>query len=176
LRQRLGKWLSAFPYAVVVPTAIGQEGVRLRLAGPATADAATLLALIDDLDLNQADLAFDDPARGVIRRIRRSGQGLGAFLLTGDTRAEAALLQWANDENAPGNVSLVLMGRTKPPARAAIICACENISEAAISQAIQAGKSLEEIQASLKCGTGCGSCVPQMRRMIQDHAAMELAA
>ncbi|TCT04071.1 nitrate reductase [Paralcaligenes ureilyticus] len=176
LRQRLGKWLSAFPYAVVVPTAIGQEGVRLRLAGPATADAATLLALIDDLDLNQADLAFDDPARGVIRRIRRSGQGLGAFLLTGDTRAEAALLQWANDENAPDNVILVLMGRTKPPVRAAIICACENISEAAISQAIQAGKSLEEIQASLKCGTGCGSCVPQMRRMIQDHAAMELAA
>jgi assimilatory nitrate reductase catalytic subunit len=159
-----------------VPTAIGQEGVRLRLAGPAIADAAVLHSLIDDLGLNRADLAFDDPARGVIRRIRRSGQGLGAFLLTGDVRAEAALLQWANDENAPDNVSLVLMGRAKPPARIHIVCTCENISEAAISSAIQAGESLEEIQASLKCGTGCGSCVPQIRRMIQDHAATELAA
>ncbi|GAB2891432.1 nitrate reductase [Paralcaligenes ginsengisoli] len=176
LRQRLRKWLNAFPYAVVLPTAIGMEGVRLRLASPAKADATVLQALIDDLHLGQPDLAFDDPARGVIRRIRRSGPGLGAFLLAGDVRADAALLQWADDGKAPGNISLVLMGRTKPPIRTHIVCACENVSEDAISRAIQAGQDLEGIRAALKCGTGCGSCLAQIRRMIQDHATTELTA
>src|SRR5690606_21213095 len=90
LRQRLGHWLAAFPYAVLVPSAVGGEGVRLHAAAVEKPDAALLRQLIEDLDLTLADLVFDDPARGQVRRIRCRGNQIQAFLLTGDTRAHEA--------------------------------------------------------------------------------------
>jgi len=175
-RRKLGKWLDAFPYAIVVPTGIGREGVRLRLAGPDNADAAVLDALVGDLGLRHADLAFDDPARGIVRRIGRTGHVIDAFLLTGDTRADAALLQWADSDTVPPDISQVLLGRAMPPARARIVCVCRHVGDLDITRAIQAGMTLAEIQEELKCGTACGSCVPQIRRMIRDHAAGEITA
>ena len=65
LRPRLASWLRAFPYAVLVPSAIGGEGVRLRLAAPEAPQAAVLERLAADLELERPDMAFDDPARGV---------------------------------------------------------------------------------------------------------------
>ncbi len=176
LRQRLARWLALFPYAVLMPTAIGGEGLRLRLASPRKVSAAVLAELARDLRLDEADLAFDDPARGILRRIlRRDGQ-VAAYLLAGDTRAQDALLQWIDSGVAPPSIAQVLMGRAQAAARAQVICACENVSDLAINSAIDAGQQLEQLKATLKCGTACGSCVPQIKRMIQRRNTMELQA
>ena len=59
-------------------------------------------------------------------------------------------------------------GVDAPQARA--VCACFSISEEAIRSAAQAGATLARLQAELKCGTNCGSCMPELRRMLRDEA------
>ncbi len=176
LRTKLGSWLTRFPYAMLVPTAIGGEGVRLRLAGPGRPDAELLAELARDLGLDGADLAFDDPARGVLRRIQRRDGRIRAFLLAGDTRAGDTLLHWADTGQAPENIGHALMGRAGPVARTRIVCSCESVSAASIQSAIDAGHDLEQLKAALHCGVTCGSCLPQIKRMIQDSHLKEVHA
>jgi len=51
------------------------------------------------------------------------------------------------------------------------VCACFNVTDLAINthlanNQVAPGQQLASLQASLKCGTNCGSCVPQLQRMI----------
>ncbi|MEW6690615.1 MAG: (2Fe-2S)-binding protein, partial [Pseudomonadota bacterium] len=45
------------------------------------------------------------------------------------------------------------------------VCACFRIGEAEIRAAVTAGATLEKLQQELKCGTNCGSCLPELRRL-----------
>jgi assimilatory nitrate reductase catalytic subunit len=45
------------------------------------------------------------------------------------------------------------------------VCACFKVSESEIRAAVNAGASLAALQKDLKCGTNCGSCVPELRRL-----------
>jgi assimilatory nitrate reductase catalytic subunit len=49
-----------------------------------------------------------------------------------------------------------------------IVCACFSVGEKTILNAIQEQnlESVEEVGACLKAGTNCGSCVPEIRRML----------
>src|SRR3546814_9813828 len=126
-----------------------------------------LTMLVRDLCLEDADLVFDDPARGVVRRILRRGAGIAAYLLAGDVRASEALLNWADTGITPGNIGQVLLGRSPSMARAQVICSCMNVSDVAIQAAIDAGSDLAALKATLTCGVTCGSCLPQIKRMFQ---------
>jgi assimilatory nitrate reductase catalytic subunit len=52
-----------------------------------------------------------------------------------------------------------------------IVCACHSVGEKTILQAIQAQRldSVEAVGVRLKAGTGCGSCVPEIRRLLVQH-------
>jgi assimilatory nitrate reductase catalytic subunit len=72
--------------------------------------------------------------------------------------------------NAPdkGAVSALedLFGQaTDPTASDRAVCACFNVAESQIRDAVAAGASLARLQTELKCGTNCGSCVPELRRL-----------
>ncbi|PLC50257.1 nitrate reductase [Pollutimonas subterranea] len=174
LRQRLSKWLAVFPYAVLMPSAVGGEGLRMRFASPEKPDTATLTELVRDLQLDDAGLTFDDPALGITRRIQYCGARVDAFLLAGDTRGHEALLQWADTHVLPADPGQLLQGRARAAARARTVCSCENVSDTAIDAGITAGHLLEGLQATLKCGTSCGSCLPEIKRMIQRHNTQEI--
>ncbi|MDQ7002829.1 MAG: molybdopterin-dependent oxidoreductase [Ghiorsea sp.] len=48
-----------------------------------------------------------------------------------------------------------------------IICACHNVGEIEIKEAIASGcGDLETLKTCTKAGTGCGSCVPEMKRLL----------
>ena len=48
-----------------------------------------------------------------------------------------------------------------------IICACHNVGELELLAAIESGcGDLETLKACTKAGTGCGSCVPEMKRLL----------
>jgi len=51
------------------------------------------------------------------------------------------------------------------PERGRTVCNCFDVAENDIKIFLGESKSLEALQASLKCGTNCGSCVPELRRM-----------
>ena len=46
------------------------------------------------------------------------------------------------------------------------VCACFKVAEAEVRSAVAAGASLAKLQKDLKCGTNCGSCVPELRRLL----------
>ena len=58
----------------------------------------------------------------------------------------------------------------KPPATGSalqhVVCACFNIAESKVRAAVAAGAGFAELQKDLKCGTNCGSCVPELRRLV----------
>jgi assimilatory nitrate reductase catalytic subunit len=46
------------------------------------------------------------------------------------------------------------------------ICACFKVPESRVRSAVAAGASLAKLQKELKCGTNCGSCVPELQRLM----------
>lgn len=174
LRVRLAPWLRRFDYAVVLP--VGAGGVRIRLAAETTPEPALFAELADALGLTCADVVFDDPARGRMRRVAAAEGVLRAFLLTGDLRAQDALLAWAAGAAAPASVSGLLTGRLAGAARSRTVCVCVGVSEAAILTGIGRGCDLQALKSSLGCGTGCGSCVPEIQSLIARIPAAGVAA
>ncbi len=173
-RRRLSGWLQspAVDYACVVPVARGgTPGIRIHLACATPWSATRLEQLAADLDLATPQAAFDDPARGLLRRVARSGACIDGYLLAGDMRAANALDAWADGGTAPASVLAVLTGRTGPVVRSRTVCACQGVSDIAIRAGIADGLDLDGLKASLGCGTGCGSCVPELRRMLAKPVA-----
>ncbi len=66
------------------------------------------------------------------------------------------------------------------PPRSRPVCNCMNVSDVAI--AAQLGRChggdaerLGQLQAALGCGTQCGSCLPELRRMVRGSVAVPAA-
>ena len=77
----------------------------------------------------------------------------------------------AADEPAPEALSVLekLFGHAPVTGAAAFersVCACFKVGEPEIRAAVSAGANLAGLQKDLKCGTNCGSCVPELRRLV----------
>jgi assimilatory nitrate reductase catalytic subunit len=58
-----------------------------------------------------------------------------------------------------------------------IVCACFSVSLSAARSAIAAGaRSVEQVGEQLRAGTNCGSCLPEIRRLLTRHRASRAAA
>jgi assimilatory nitrate reductase catalytic subunit len=179
---RLRSLMPEFEFASCVPFGRERTGVLLRAAAHEAPDAAVIDALAQALDL-QGDnaLHYADRKRHQRRSARLAGQGeattLEAFLMAGDTSAEAwvkTLLQQSLPAATYGR--LVLMPGARAPvaiaARSAQICTCFDVGEAAIRQTLAGCQGSEDqrlgqLQGALQCGTNCGSCVPELRRLVK---------
>ncbi|MNJ59087.1 BFD-like [2Fe-2S] binding domain protein [compost metagenome] len=47
-----------------------------------------------------------------------------------------------------------------------LVCNCLNVSASAMLASLQQGLDLSALQRELRCGTQCGSCLPEIRRMV----------
>jgi len=102
---------------------------------------------------------------------------LDAFIIAGDTSAESwlkTLLQNKLSTAAYGR--RLLMTGNKPPVALVdvgnTVCSCLGVKDSLIQDYLQtcsgdAAQRLSALQSALKCGTQCGSCVPELRRMIE---------
>jgi bacterioferritin-associated ferredoxin len=134
------------------------------------------------LGLDAADtLRYADRKKGQRRAMRLARNGdrarWKAFVLAGDTSAQAwvkTLLQEELPAQAYGRLLLV-PGAKAPVAvqsRGKQVCTCFNVTGPAIDGHL-AGCSgtdderLASLQGALKCGTNCGSCVPELKRMVK---------
>jgi assimilatory nitrate reductase catalytic subunit len=50
--------------------------------------------------------------------------------------------------------------------RGRTVCACHDVAESTLRRAIADGCDVAALSARFGCGTGCGSCVPELRRMV----------
>ncbi len=143
------------------------------VARDGNAPAAASLAALDEalgFVAGVRELRYDDAARGVSKRIRfRDGQ-IGAARLAGETRAAAwlreALLRGVAEPDARRFAAAPIdrVPAAAPP-RGRIVCDCHDVAEAELRRELAAAKPLADIQARLKCGTQCGSCLPELRRL-----------
>jgi assimilatory nitrate reductase catalytic subunit len=70
--------------------------------------------------------------------------------------------------------AMLLSGRSSEGAAGAgpIVCACFGVGRGTICETIAAGaRTAAEIGAKLKAGTNCGSCIPEMKRLIAQAGA-----
>ncbi len=199
-RQQLQQLMLQFDYASCVPfsnntglDAAGKErsGLLFR-ASRAVAPADALLAQIESL-LNLDSpyvLRYVDKKRGQRRAALLQHEDthttLDAFMLAGDTSAQSWITTLLQDElpaHAYGRALLV--PGAKPPVqvvpRGTQVCACFNVSDVAIEAQLRgtegsAQQRLNALQSALKCGTNCGSCVPQLQRMVRTGTKMSPAS
>nr|WP_255701845.1 nitrate reductase [Bordetella sp. LUAb4] len=114
-----------------------------------------------------ADAVYDDPARGKLRRVALSQGRPSAFFLAGDLLAYDALADWADGGDPPASLARLLMGgHNAATPRARTICVCVGVTDRAIEAGIADGLDLDGLKQTLGCATGCGSCAPEISRMI----------
>jgi len=75
---------------------------------------------------------------------------------------------------------LLLSGRSAEgmPDIGPVVCACFGVSLSTIRDALVSGSivSVDDIGAALKAGTNCGSCLPELKRLVQDSQLAPAAA
>lgn len=190
VRQRLQALMARFPFASCTPFSNAshlRHGVLFRASSHEAPDAE-LLGQIESLLQLDGPLVvrYADPRQGQRRaaRLARTADGnatLEGFLLAGDTSAQSWIKTLLQDEQ-PAQVyarALMVPG-AKPPvavvSRGNTVCTCFNVTDVAIEAHLSecqgtAKQRLESLQGALKCGTNCGSCIPQLQRMLKASMA-----
>ncbi|MGN2392062.1 nitrate reductase [Pelomicrobium sp. G1] len=147
--------------------------VILRAASASAADGE-LVAEIDrifGLESEAGVMSYVDARRGVAKRVRIAGGRLAAARFTGETAALAWLKDWMTrgvpvEELRRWLLAPVPVAPAGFSPRGRVVCNCLNVPEREIAAAIDAGANLQTLQQTLQCGTQCGSCVPELRRML----------
>ncbi|WP_427911650.1 molybdopterin-dependent oxidoreductase [Ramlibacter sp. MMS24-I3-19] len=191
VREQLRALMPLFPFATCVPFGRDRTGLLFRAAAHEVPPPQVLAHVEAALQLDGPQVLRYVDARSGQRRVARLARvgadlHLTGILLGGDTRAEAwirTLLQDGLPAQAYGRL-LLAPGAKAPVAlasRGRQVCTCFDVREPAI-QSVLAGcrggddQRLAALQAELKCGTNCGSCIPELRRMVQSTPVLREAA
>ncbi|QHE88834.1 nitrate reductase [Hydrogenophaga sp. BPS33] len=194
-REGLRALMAQFPFAACVPFSNGvplaeapgreRHGVLFRAAAHDAPEVDVVERIEALLGLATPDaLRYADKRLGQRRTARLVRQGestrLEAFVLAGDTRAEVWIKPLLQDElPAAAYGRLLLMPGAKAPvaiaAKGRQVCTCFNVGEDAIRAELKTcggdgAQRLARLQAGLKCGTNCGSCVPELKRLVRETA------
>ncbi|POZ60266.1 nitrate reductase [Chromobacterium alticapitis] len=175
LRARLSPLLEGCGYAAI--SLAGTDTLYLR-AAEAQARPDWLARLLEALDWRPgADtLEYRDDKRGVFKRAAWRGNRLDRLLFAGslpaDQAAAEALLQTllsGEDWQGPRLAVFAPAGAAASP-RERTVCQCKQVGEGAIRRALAEGADMDGLQSRLGCGTVCGSCLPELKRMAASSA------
>lgn len=173
LLQKIRPLLKQFEYATCGLYGRDPGIMVLRVAHPQAPDTDlieqidTLLDMTDDIPM----LHYKDAKRGISKRILVEGEQVTGVRLTGEILAA----DWLKEVMTQGKLTealrrWALAPLSAPPtgqrSRGKIICNCLDVSENEIIENIQIGADLITLQSKLKCGTECGSCVPELKRLV----------
>jgi assimilatory nitrate reductase catalytic subunit len=176
LQRELRRHFGLFAYAACVPFGFDEADASLLFrAAAAQAPGEQTLAAIERAFALQADgaLRYDDTRRGQRRRVRVEADRVVAASLAGSIDGAAwlrELLDSGASAVAAGRTLLLphLAGTAVRP-RARVICNCLHVDESQIGAVLAAAPAepLAALQSELKCGTNCGSCLPELRRLVE---------
>jgi assimilatory nitrate reductase catalytic subunit len=177
-RERLRALLPRFQLAAL--SLFGKETacVMLNARSDARFELAELDHAIDESGLRS--VSYEDPARAIAKKIWVDSNGrIAGVRLVGETGAAV----WLKESMQNGVLIPPALALAPRPAgsaaavpRGRIVCNCFEVSETEIRAEIGRGADLSALQRSLKCGTNCGSCVPELRRLCADRSSLSAAA
>ena len=176
--SRLQPLLKQFDYAALGLYGRDEELVVLRAAHSSPV-ADELLAEVDailGLDDEAQLMNYRDAKRGISKRALMEDGKLNGVRLTGETAARDWLKEIiAQGADAQTLRPWLLAPLSAPPAgqpqRGRIVCNCLDVSEQEIQAELKQGFDLPAIQSKLKCGTECGSCLPELKRLASQKIA-----
>jgi assimilatory nitrate reductase catalytic subunit len=161
-------------------TARADGGYRVEFGGHAPAEGweAWLrhsLELDHDLELS----GYREGRAGDHRLTAFEGARLVAALYVSSTPVGVSR-QWAVNQLSESHAdrqarTLVIAGRPPVgrPDKGAIVCSCFSVGINEISAAVQGGcRSVEAVGSVLAAGTNCGSCRPEIRRIVDANQAL----
>jgi assimilatory nitrate reductase catalytic subunit len=147
-------------------------GEALLFASPRS-PAALYPLLVNHLGEAQDRAEISDSSALDFRTVAFDGERLQAALFVGHKR-DAATLDWLIESIAKETLTSaerksVLAGR--PPAGGEdlgpLVCSCFAVRHSVIQRAIRSGlTTVDQVGDQLKAGTNCGSCRPEIKRMI----------
>ena len=182
LLQSVRPLLAAYPYATLGLYGRKTPLVVMRAATAEAIDDGVIAGLdhLFGIDLAGEAMVYVDASKRIAKKaVARDGR-LQAIRLCGETLAQSWLKQaMAEDELDAGLLRMALAPTRKAPVSVAprnIVCKCADVSDVQIRQELEAGADFSMLQEKLRCGTFCGSCVPEIRRMVAEHAPVEAAA
>ncbi|MDX5376320.1 MAG: molybdopterin-dependent oxidoreductase, partial [Halomonas sp.] len=123
-----------------------------------------------------------DPASGRLRAAGVDAAGRLRWWLMVGAPVELPNLSWldARFEEAGAGTGLSAQHRRRLLAgcddgaanQGPVVCSCHQVGQRAILEAIREGDdSVEALGARLACGTQCGSCVPELKSLIEEEKA-----
>jgi len=170
--------LQRFDYAYVSLVGRARTAVSLQIGNRVPVSVDDMAAIDAAIELHaESCSAYEDKRRGIFKRALVIDNRLLGFRLGGDVSA-AGWLEDAMVENRPADVlRRWMLGpyaepplATTVPARGRIVCNCHGVAESEIRASIARGCGMEDLQQELRCGTNCGSCLPELRRMLGEVA------
>lgn len=176
LLQDVRALLKHFEYATC--GMFGREpGIVILRAAHGEAPDEKLITELDHMLGMTADipmLNYNDTKRGISKRIMIEGDKVVGVRLVGETLATDWLKQvMTQGRFTDGLRRWALAPVSAPPTghqdRGRVICNCLDVSENEIIENVSLGADLLTLQAKLKCGTECGSCVPELKKLVQVH-------
>ena len=161
-------------FAYVSLSLTGRERPALLIrAAHHDAPALELLKQIDQLlGLNDGPvMAYDDPRRSIGKRVKIEKGRITAIRLAGETLARHWLQSlWLEGRTDDTLRRWLLAPLSAPPGGGSTsnktLCNCKNVSENAVCAGIARGLDLNGLKQELGCGTQCGSCVPEIKRLL----------
>jgi assimilatory nitrate reductase catalytic subunit len=170
MQARLAPLLCQCSYAAI---ALHHPDVLLLRAAHEQALDGWLQQLLDVLGLQPGSdvLEYRDDRRGVVKRVAWADGHLAAFVFasssaTDGPAADSLLQQLQAGEAWQGSrLTVFAPAGQRAVAREKVICQCKQVGENAIRQCLERGDSVEHIKGTLGCGSVCGSCVPEIKRM-----------
>ncbi|WP_417520376.1 molybdopterin-dependent oxidoreductase [Marinobacter sp.] len=122
----------------------------------------------------EPQLVLVDSAQGRFRAARVVDGQLEAVLLVDNNVELLPDLVWLDQCFASERLSseqrqCLLAGRSvETEDMGALVCSCFQVGDRQIAKAISRGQTtLEALGQALKCGTNCGSCIPEIRELLQ---------
>jgi nitrite reductase (NADH) large subunit len=171
-------------YGLVGPCFTMAEVVADRLLGGAArftgADLSTQLKLMGvdvasfgDPSADALDVIYTDPVAGIYKRLVVSddAQTLLGGVLVGDASSYPTLRAYVGAK-LPGTPGQALFGGTEAAGGAlpesTVICSCNNVTAGTIRHAIGENglTDVPAVKACTRAGTGCGSCVPLVKKIL----------
>jgi nitrite reductase (NADH) large subunit len=144
---------------------------RLKVAG---VEVASMGIVEPQLDSDEVIQVIEERKAIYRKLIVRGGRLIGAMLVGNSDAAAALIRMYERGDPLPAN-RLDVFASPEREAHAAAgawgaVCTCHGVSEETLRAAIRSGcRTLADLMAKTKAGSGCGSCRGQLASLILEH-------
>ncbi len=187
IQVKLRQYFSAFSYASCTLFGRGdQTGLVFRGAHTESVTSDVIDGILKIMHIDSTNsLCYQDKARAAARHIRlhqhQDNRYIRGYALIGDVSAESWLSPLLQQQSPITHSAALLhkqpIANLSPAPADKIICSCMNVSleriQAALSDhshnaaVLPPLEQVRHLQKTLACGSSCGSCLPEIRKLVQ---------